>query len=130
MSQEDLRINRDVRKILVKHWLDLGRLSVRSSLGRLMIRGSLERIRGVKEELTPAIVNEMFRKIKQIKNVVRVSVELDNWANDDGRWVPVDRTKKAGMLAPQSTAGTNPKAGEEEKKKKREEEEEKKKRMF
>ena len=122
MSQEDLRINRDVRKILVKHWLDLGRLSIRSSLGRLMIRGSLERIRGVKEELTPPIVNEMFRKIKQIKNVVRMSVELDNWANDDGRWVPVDKGRKAGMPGASHTTGTDPK---KDPKKKQEEEDSK-----
>lgn len=119
MSQDDLRINRDVRKILVKHWLDLGRLSVRSSLGRLMIRGSLERIRGVKEELTPAIVNEMFRKIKQIDGVVRMNVELDNWANDDGRWVPAEKGR-TGLLPPQSSST----GGSDQARKKKLEEEE------
>lgn len=130
MGQEDLRINRDVRKILVKHWLDLGRLSVRSSLGRLMIRGSLERIRGVKEELTPPIVNEMFRKIKQIKSVVRLSVELDNWANDDGRWVPVDKSKKTALGVPQHTAGAAAQAPEDKKKKKEENKEDEPKGML
>ena len=119
MSQDDLRINRDVRRILVKHWLDLGRLSVRSSLGRLMIRGSLERIRGVKEELTPAIVNEMFRKMNHIDGVARLNIELDNWSNDDGRWVPVDRAR-TGMLGSQSSAGAGAASSEQARKKEEE----------
>ena len=93
MSQEDLKTNRDVRKILVKHWLDLGRLSIRTAMGRLTIRGKLERIRGVQEDLAPAIVNDMFSRIKRIRNVARMTIDLENWTCEDGRWMPVDREK-------------------------------------
>ncbi len=51
MSQADLEINRDIRKVMVRHWIDLGKISFRSSNGRIWVRGSLQRIAGVREEL-------------------------------------------------------------------------------
>ncbi|MCK5850974.1 MAG: hypothetical protein KAH23_08665 [Kiritimatiellae bacterium] len=102
MSQEDLKINREARKVLVKHWLDLGRLSIRTSLGKLIIRGFLERIRGVKEDLTPALVTEIFNRIKRINGVVRMTIDLDNWKNDEGLWVKVEKTNR-GMISSSST---------------------------
>lgn len=86
MSQVDLDINRFVRSILVKHWIDLGRLSVRSTDGKLYIRGALRRISGVNEELTSPIVDAMFAEIKRIKNVRQIYPALENWTNDSGSW--------------------------------------------
>ena len=86
MSQTDLDINRAVRTVLVKHWIDLGRLSVRSSDGKLYIRGSLNRIAGINEELTSSIVDAMFAEIKRIKTIRQVYPALENWSNDTGSW--------------------------------------------
>jgi hypothetical protein len=93
MSQADLDINRCVRTVLVKHWIDLGRLSVRSNDGKLYIRGSLQRIAGVNEELTSPIVDAMFADIKRIKNVRQVYPALENWSNDTGSWSPIGGAK-------------------------------------
>jgi hypothetical protein len=93
MSQVDLEINRDVRKVLVRHWIDLGKLSFRSTNGKLWVRGSLQRIAGVQEELTTALVDSIFTDIKRIRGVVSLSVELENWIQSLGKWLPLDRTK-------------------------------------
>lgn len=89
MSQIDLDINRAVRTVLVKHWIDLGRLSVRSTDGKLYIRGALSRIAGINEELTSAIVDAMFSEIKRIRNLRQVYPLLENWTNDSGSWCQV-----------------------------------------
>ncbi len=86
MSQADLDINRNVRKILVKHFIDLGCLSLRSSNGRVTIRGELMRIFGVAEKLSPPIVETIFGDIKRISGVKHIDIELENWTNEGGRW--------------------------------------------
>ena len=106
MSQEDLKINREVRKVLVKHWLDLGRMSIRTAQGKLMMRGFMERIRGVKEDLTPVIVNDIFNRIKRINGITRMTIDIDNWKNEDGQWVKVDKTSR-GLLPTSSPTTSN-----------------------
>ena len=124
MSQEDLKINREARKVLVKHWLDLGRLSIRTSLGKLMIRGFLERIRGVKEDLSPSIVTEIFARIKRIKGVTRMTIDLDNWKNDEGHWIKVEKTNRGMMAVTASQAAGAAYSSNDQPKKEDEEKEE------
>ena len=93
MSQADLDINRDVRKVMVRHWIDLGKLSCRSTSGRLSVRGSLQRIAGVREELTAAIVEIIFSDLKKIRGVVHITPELENWSITMGKWRPLDKVK-------------------------------------
>lgn len=93
MSQADLEINRDVRKVLVRHWIDLGKLSCRSGNGRLSVRGSLHRIAGVREELTAAIVEIIFSDMKKIRGVVNITPELENWSMAMGKWRPIEKGK-------------------------------------
>lgn len=93
MGQADLDINRKARMILVRHWIDLGFISLRSSNGRLTIRGSLAKIFGQKEELTPPAVESMFNDIKRIPGVTRVQTEIENWTNSGGLWQPIKKDK-------------------------------------
>ena len=92
MSQADLDINRNVRTILVRHWIDLGRLSVRSSAGRLWITGGLFRITGIKEELTTPIVESIFADIKRVKDLAGIHANLENWTDDSGSWRPIGQS--------------------------------------
>jgi hypothetical protein len=93
MSQADLDINRGVRSILVKHWIDLGRLSVRNNDGKLYIRGALVRISGAGEDLTTPIVSAIFEEIGRIRDVRQVYPALENWSNDSGGWTPIGGAK-------------------------------------
>jgi hypothetical protein len=96
MSASDLAVNRSVRRILVKHWIDLGRVAVRSNKGRVVIRGWLQRIEGATSELTPAVVTAMMDEIKRLRDVSRLVGRFDNWICDSGRWVPHE--SEAAML--------------------------------
>ncbi|MFO7870574.1 MAG: hypothetical protein R6V03_03985 [Kiritimatiellia bacterium] len=87
--QSDLDINRHIRRVLVRHWIDLGRLSIRTYNGSAIIRGRLERIPGNEEGLTSAIVEGMFREMKRAAGIRRVKAEFENWTDRDGGWKPV-----------------------------------------
>ena len=82
----DLDINRAVRRVLVKHWIDLGRVAVRASQGRLAIYGDLHSLPGTKQRLRPESVKAIFDEIQRINGVTRVNARLDNWTNDGSMW--------------------------------------------
>ena len=87
----DLDINRGVRRILVKHWIDLGRISVRSQQGRVLLRGRLLRITGTKGALTTPIVEAMFADMKRIRGAKQVTAHFENWVKEGGRWREFER---------------------------------------
>ena len=86
----DLDINRGIRRILVKHWVDLGRISVRTTQGRIRIHGFLQRIPGRNEALTIPIVERIFYDISRVNGVRKVYTTLENWIAEGGRWRPVE----------------------------------------
>ena len=90
-DSQDLKLNREVRRILVKHYIDLGRLAVRSQQGRVSIFGHLQRVMGAQQALTPPIVEAMFYEVGRMRLATRVNIRLDNWTVDGGKWKPVDR---------------------------------------
>ncbi len=98
MSQADLELNREIRKVLIRHWIDLGRLSFRSVNGRVWIRGDLYRIAGVTESLTPTLVETIFSEIACLKGVNAMNIELNNWIQTQGKWKPLDSQEKIGPL--------------------------------
>lgn len=106
MSQADLETNRCVRRVLVKHWIDLGRLSIRSAASRVYIRGYLDRIYGNNEEITPTLVDTIFTEIKRVKGVKNVNPELENWSNQTGGWKPVGTPGSRTQEQSSSTGGT------------------------
>jgi hypothetical protein len=104
----DLDVNRQVRKVLVRHWIDLGRLSLRSLKGKVWIRGCLQRIEGVEEALTAAIVSTMFEEVQKSRGVRALNIELENWINTTGMWHPTDKSASRRTARP---GGTGPQAG-------------------
>ena len=86
LQRTDLDINRHVRRILVKHWIDLGRISIRTTRGSVLVYGLLQRIAGSREPLTTPLVESIFMDIKRIKGVRMVRAHLENWSNEGGRW--------------------------------------------
>ena len=94
MRQDDLETNRSIRGIFVKHWIDLGRVSIQTTNGNSFIHGSLRRIEGFKDELTSAIVNAIFSDIKHIRNIRHLRVVLDNWTDAAGGWTHIEEAVK------------------------------------
>jgi hypothetical protein len=92
----DLEINCAVRKVLVRHWIDLGRISVRTSAGVITLSGALDKLPNVDAPLTSASVEEMFVEIRRVSSVRRVQPVLSNWTESDGMWKPI-APKSAGI---------------------------------
>jgi hypothetical protein len=111
--QDDLDINRSIRKVLIRHWIDLGRLSVRTSRGKAFIHGSLHRIYGMNEQLTTPIVESIFSEIRRIKDLLQSIVEFDNWTNAGGKWQMVERAAGQDRKARGSQAGFRIEADQE-----------------
>jgi hypothetical protein len=86
----DLDINRFVRRTLVKYWIDLGRLSVRSVRGHVTLYGRLQRLAGSVGVLAGPAVEAMFRELHRIPGVGRIDAHFENWTNDGGLWRPLD----------------------------------------
>ncbi len=91
-TASDLDINRAVRRVLVKHWVDLGRISVRSTRGRVIIYGNLRRIEGQHSPLSSTIVDAMLYEIGRIKEVRSVKGRFENWICEGGCWRAFERT--------------------------------------
>ena len=108
--ERSIEINRQVRQILVQHWIDLGKLSISTGTGTVMIRGFLQRIARSDQPLTSKDVETMFGEIAKIQAVARVDAPLSNWLNTGRSWVPIGKPQKkptvpasAAPAAPQST---------------------------
>lgn len=91
---EDLEINKAIRRVFVKHFIDLGKISIRTTNGSVMIYGKLDRMYGINQELTTNIVNSIFDDISKIKNIKRLNIELENWINVSGKWIKKNEVDK------------------------------------
>lgn len=104
----DLEINCSVRRVLVRHQVDLGWLSISTCRGAVYIQGDLLLLPGLKSTLTAEGVGAIFDEIDRCPGVSRVSVELHNWCRggfDDG-WKPVAKAVALGP-AKGTALGTN-----------------------
>jgi hypothetical protein len=100
----DLEFNRKARSVLVRHWIDLGYISIRSVNGRITVRGNLKRVFGRQEELTPTHVSNIFAEIKRAIGVKSVTPALENWTFSNGTWQQVGG--KSGKEAAQRSSGS------------------------
>ena len=89
----DLHINCAVRKVMVRHWIDLGKLSMRTTRGVVRLSGALSRLPGAAGHLNCALIITILSEIKRVTHVRRVSADFTNWTRTgiDG-WTPVATT--------------------------------------
>ena len=104
MGAADLEFNRKARSVLVRHWIDLGYISIRSVKGRITVRGTLKRVFGRHEELTPTHVSNIFAEIKRAVGVKSVTPALENWTFSNGTWQEIGG--KSGKEAAQRSSGS------------------------
>lgn len=78
----DLDTNQNVRKILVRHQIDLGWLSHYACRGTVYIQGDLLLLPGVGSALTPLLVANLFDEIGCASGVCNMVIELRNWHHD------------------------------------------------
>jgi hypothetical protein len=87
-----MEVFRQVRVVLVRHLIDIGRLSIQLSMSLLRLHGSLCRLPGVTTPLTADVVKSIFSELGRIQGLRRVDGEFDNWRQVDSLgtvWEPV-----------------------------------------
>jgi len=91
-----MEIYRQVRVVLVRHLIDIGRLSIQISMQHIRFHGSLCRLPDVTATLTPEIIQSIFSELGRIRGIRRVDSNFDNWRQVEGAgatWVPVETEK-------------------------------------
>jgi len=101
----DLDTNLNVRRILVRHQIDLGWLSHYACRGTVYIQGDLLLLPGVGFALTPLRVANLFDEIGCAAGVCSLIIELRNWHHDrfNSDWQPVP-----GIVVRKPARGVNP----------------------
>ncbi len=89
--KERFEINRKIRSLLVRHFVDIGELKISISPQRIMLRGRLVKLSGAQEPITADNVGDIVKSIKRLPEVHKVYGDLDNWKQDlhGGPWIPV-----------------------------------------
>jgi formylmethanofuran dehydrogenase subunit C len=93
MSEDDLKINSRVRKILVENNLDLSSLGVSTASGSVMIRGELKKMTGHEmndREVTRALI-VLETVILRSKGVKRVLFTIPHWKKSKGKWLKQEK---------------------------------------
>ena len=75
----DMDINVAVRRVLVRHWVDLGRISVRTTRSVVWLSGAMVRVKNGGGELHNEEMLGIFQEIKNVHDVRRVHLKLINW---------------------------------------------------
>jgi hypothetical protein len=84
----DLDINCRVRRVLVRHWIDLGKLSTRTTGGVVWLTGSLERLPNSGARLDAPSVDGVLTEIRRTPDVRRLQARFENWVEQSGAWTP------------------------------------------
>lgn len=106
MATSDQEINRGVRGILSRHWVDLTATNFASRQGVVRLMGELRRIGPRSEEsLESTNIVALDAELRKLRGVRRVHMDLTNWRRDDeGQWVQVAREKPAEDAVPPGEA--------------------------
>jgi len=93
MSVNDHEINRGVRGVLTRHWVDLSSTNFASRKGIVRLMGELRRIGpDASTALESTNIVAIDAELRRIRGVQRVHLDLANWRrNEDGDWEPIER---------------------------------------
>jgi hypothetical protein len=93
MSAVDFRINAAVRRVFIRHWLDLQLIDYRTTncvvyiTGKLRGKGARKGTKKTDYAVNPAVVEAVEREIGRIRGVKRVHMKLEGWTRSGGKWV-------------------------------------------
>ena len=77
----DIEINCGVRRVLVQHWIDLGRLSIRTTRGVVYLSGTIDKLRESSAFLGGDELNSILQAIQRLPGVRRVHSDLTGVSN-------------------------------------------------
>jgi hypothetical protein len=90
---EDWEINCQVRAYLVKWWIDIKKLDIRTIGGVVYIKGSIrfKETARLEEDEKPNALLHIERDLHKMQGVKDVKLQFTNWAKHEDEWV---RTKE------------------------------------
>jgi hypothetical protein len=100
---DDLNCNCKARQVLVRHWINLGKASLRTTNGVLSIHGTLEKLPHG-GALTASSVAELATELRRVVPARRVSLNFTNWIERDGAWRSTTATSSAPGLRRKGSA--------------------------
>ena len=80
MAADDFRINRGVKSVLIRHWVDTGKLKFRTSRGTVRFSGVLATTGGRASQHDYSLLEVIAAEVRTIPDVVKVyltGVELE-----------------------------------------------------
>lgn len=79
----------NVRRVFVRHWIDVDRLNIGCHRGTVRVTGELHVLRQQPSTTHLSIVEVIRGELVRIRDVQRVELDLSNWVkSNDGRWTP------------------------------------------
>jgi len=88
MSEQDLKINSRIRKIVVEKNLNLSFLETSSRSGVVNIRGQVKKLSGatLSDGQIAKLLLQLETTIMHVKDVKRVSFSIHGWEKRRGKW--------------------------------------------
>ncbi len=96
MTVEDMAINRQVRHVLARNWVNLQKLDFAATHGAVYMRGRLGLLRAQAEDgnrdkdragVGPKFMNHLEKQIKRIDGVRNVTWQVDGWQRTGSGWL-------------------------------------------
>jgi len=88
MEHSEQDINRGVRSVLTRHWVDLTKTSFLSRRGILRMTGELQRLgAAASTKVQPTALETLDQELKRVRGVRHVYYDFANWRrSEDGEW--------------------------------------------
>jgi len=96
-APSDLATSSAIRRVLVRYWIDLGKISLQTSRGLVTISGELTKLPNAEDQLNGFVVSALFTEIQHIPTVRRLNVKLTNWTEVDEAWQPASLSPEAAL---------------------------------
>ncbi|MCU0724489.1 MAG: hypothetical protein MUE73_01670 [Planctomycetes bacterium] len=84
----DVDLTSAVRKILVKNWIDMGKVRLQVAGKTVILRGQVRKSGEGHDPVNGLFLEELERQIMAAKGVRFVRWILEDWKQDRGKWVP------------------------------------------
>ncbi len=74
-----------VRRVLVKNWLDMGKIRIQVAGSTVIIRGRIVKSRA-DEPVSGMVIEDLDTQVRATKGVKNLRWALEDWAHDRGKW--------------------------------------------
>ncbi len=86
----DVDLHAAVRRVLVKNWLDMGKVKIQIAGGTIILRGTVTKGREGDTPVDGLFIEELETQIRGVKGVKFVRWMIEGWKYDRGKWVGGD----------------------------------------